>query len=591
MVDRTKLPHFAGFLIAAALAHAVAGGGATASAQVFTVGHLRDVDSMNPTVGVSPAAFEAWNIHYATLTERSAKDLSAAPGLAESWERSADGRTWTYELRPGLKWSDGKPLTAADVAYTINRARREEWVNHRAAVASLAAKAIGPTTVRVESEAPDPRLPAIDVQIVPRHVYERYGSKALGRYDGEDGVGSGPYTLTRFRPGRSARFAANPRHWRGKPPLKAVVLRDFDDPRAMAAALRAGAIDAAHGLTRAAYDRLQGVAGIEVVEGGQGAFNQLALNGGDGLREGHPALADPRVRRAIAHALDKQAIVDRVEHGHATVADTVSPSADPAWTPQIPDGEKLAFDLDRARALLDAGGYEDADGDGVRELPGGGRPLRLRYAVRSDSPASRPTAALVAGWLQEIGIATTRELYDDDRLTEAIGRGDYDMFVWGWAPSADPGPMLSYFTCDQVSRNPDHPTDGFNDANLCDRGYDELYERQQAELDPAKRRAIVHEMLARFARTGVYDVLYTYPELQAYRTDRFEGFVRQPAGVGPVLFSTTSPTYARLRPLSARTGGGAGGDGLGVGAPGIAAIAALALGGAWALARRRVRRR
>ena len=123
------------------------------------------------------------------------------------------------------------------------------------------------------------------------------------------------------------------------------------------------------------------------------------------------------------------------------------------------------------------------------------------------------------------------------------------MFVWGWTPFVDPDPMLSYFTCDQVAADPDDPTNYYNDANLCDEEYDKLYKQQKVELDPDKRMEIVHEMLTRCASSGVYNALYTYADLQAYRTDRFEGWQRQPADIGPVLFSNTSPTYQTLKPV------------------------------------------
>jgi len=583
--------------VVVATALALAGSGGSASGQdgkprVFTVGYTQDVDSFNPTVGVTVAAYEAWNIQYATLTDKAAKDFSVAPGLAESWKGSADGKTWTYKLHPNMKWSDGQPLTSEDVVYTINRSRDDGWFNHTAIVANLKAEAPDPNTVVITSSVPDPKLPVMDAYIVPKHIYEKYDKKALRKYDGQDGVGSGPYTLEEFKKGQFARFKANPNYWEGKPALDAVVIRNFNNADAMVAALRSGEIDAANDVPGAAFDRLEGDDGIEVVEGNQGSFNEFALNGGDGLKKGHPALSDPLVRQAIAHAIDKQTIVDRVESGHATVADTISPSANPDWMPEVPADEKFDFDLDKANALLDQGGYEDTDGDGVREMPGGGEPLRLRYAVRSESPSSQPTAEFITGWLKDIGIATTQKVYDDGQLTEVIGKGDYDLFVWGWTPFVDPDTMLSYFTCDQVSQDPEDPTNYYNDASLCDKEYDKLYAQQKVELDHDKRVQIVHEMLTRWASTGVYDALYTYPDLQAYRTDRFTGFVRQPEGTGPVLFSNSSPSYARLEPVSATSPGGAGGDdGGGGGSAGIIALVVLAAlavaGGTWAVMRRR----
>ena len=178
-------------------------------------------------------------------------------------------------------------------------------------------------------------------------------------------------------------------------------------------------------------------------------------------------------------------------------------------------------------------------------------------------------------------------MVDDSQLTEIIGKGDYDIFFWGWTPFVDPDTMLSYFTCDQIASDPENPTDYYNDANYCDPGYDKLYEQQKVELDDQKRVDIVHEMLERQAKWGVYQTLYTEPDTQAYVKDRFEGWVRQPAETGPVLYSNTSPTYARLKPVSATASGGDDGGGSGA-IIAIAVVAVLAVGaGAFLLGRRR----
>src|SRR6202008_3247313 len=120
----------------------------------FTVGYWQDVDSMNVTVGVTVAAYEAWNMQYATLTDKAADDFSTIPGLAESWEGSDDGLTYTYHLRDGLQWSDGEPLTADDVVYTIDRANEEGWFNHTATTQNLTAEAVDDQTVEITSAVP-----------------------------------------------------------------------------------------------------------------------------------------------------------------------------------------------------------------------------------------------------------------------------------------------------------------------------------------------------------------------------------------------------------------------------------------------------
>jgi peptide/nickel transport system substrate-binding protein len=556
----------------------------------FNVGDTQGIDSMNPIVGVTVPAYEAWNIQYATLTDKSPKDFSPIPGLAKSWKGSADGKTWTYTLRPNLKWSDGQPLTSEDIAYTVNRARKEEWLNYTSVVQNLTATAPDPNTVVIHSKVTDPKLPTMDVYIVPKHIWEKQDAKAIAKYDALDGVGSGPFVLEHFEKGQFARFKANPYYFGGKSPISSVVLRVFNNPDAMVAALKRGEIDAAEDVPGTAFHQLEKDPNIVTVQGNQGAMEEFAINGGDGLKKPHPALLDPRVRQAIAHAIDKQTIVKRVLAGLGTPTDTLSVSPNTAWSPKIPDGRRFDFDIAKANQILDQAGYKDTNGDGIREMPGGGRPLKFRYAVRSEGDAGEPTAELITGWLRQIGIATTQKVYNDSQLTEVIGKGDYDLFVWGWTPFVDPDQMLSYFTCGQVSSDPKDPTNYYNDANRCDHAYDALYNQQKVERDKAKRMDIVHQMLTRFYDSAVYDVLYTYPDLQAYRKNKFTGWIRQPEGTGPVIFSNTSPTYAALKPVVASATGGGGGDG-GGGSGGTIAIIVVVVavlgGGAFWLMRRR----
>ncbi len=582
----------------AALATAAAVAAAPAAAQnkpvTFNVGDTQGIDSMNPLVGVTVPAYEAWNIQYATLTDKSPKDFSPIPGLAQSWKGSADGKTWTYTMRPNLKWSDGQPLTAEDVAYTINRAKKEEWLNYTSVVANLTARATDPMTLVVKSSVVDPKLPTLDMYVLPKHIWEKQDAKAITKYPALDGVGSGPFTLEHFEKGQFARFKANPNYYGGKPAVDRVVLRKFNNPDAMVAALKRGEIDAAEDVPGTAFHQLEKDPSVVTVQGNQGAMNEFAINGGAGLKKPHPALLDLRVRQAIAHAIDKQTIVKRVIAGLATPTDTLSVSPDAEWSPKIPDGQRFDFDINKAKQILDDAGYKDTNGDGIREMPGGGRPLKFRYAVRSEGDTAPPTAELITGWLRQIGIATTQKVYDDSQLTEVIGKGDYDLFSWGWTPFVDPDPMLSYFTCDQVSKDPKNPTNYYNDASWCDPAYDALYKQQKVERDKAKRVEIVHQMLTRFYESATYDVLYTYPDLQAYRKNKFTGWIRQPEGTGPVLFSNSSPTYAKLKPVVAgaegTSGGGSSGDG-GGGSGGIIAIVVIAvvvLGGAglWFMRRR-----
>lgn len=548
----------------AALAAVTVAGAQDDEKAVFTIGLINDVDSLNPLVGVEVPDYEVWNVQYATLTDKAADDFATIPGLAESWEGS--GQTYTYTLREGLKWSDGQPLTAEDIAYTINRARDEEWLNHSSTVANLDAKVIDDRTIEITSKVPDPKLPTMDVYIVPKHVWERYDAKAILKYDALDGVGSGPFTLSELKRGQFWRLQANPNYWGGQPAIDEVVFRLFNNGDAMVAALKQGEIDAAHGVPAQAFKDLESTEGIVTVVGEQGGFTEVSVNGGrpeaqrvDGIGDGHPALSDIEVRKAIAHAIDKQTLIDRVLVGLGRPGTTISPSANPAWIPEIPEEEQFTFDLELAKQILEDAGYKDSDGNGIREHEGSD--IVLTYLVRTESDTAAQNAEFISGWLKEIGLGTTLKSISDSRLTEDIGKGAYDLFEWGWTPFVDPDPELSYFVCDQLSKDPEDPLNYYNDANWCDPSYDADYKAQNQELDLEQRTEIVHRMLRTFYDSASYNVISFDGDLQAYRTDRFEGWLRQPEGTGPVLFSNSSPSYVNLTPL----GAAAGDDGLSIG--------------------------
>jgi peptide/nickel transport system substrate-binding protein len=521
------------------------------------IGLTQDWDTLNPTSGFSVPSYEIWNLHYATLTDKAAADFAPVPGLAESWEVADDGLTYTYTLRDGLTWSDGEPITAEDVAWNINTGRDQGWDNMYATVQNLDATVIDTRTVQITSSVPDPKLPTMDVYLVPKHIWEPIATDydAATQYEGAsaDKVGSGPFVVTEFAKGQSVSMDANPGYWGwdgGDPPYDRIIYRLFDNPDAMVAAIQQGEIDAAQSIPAGSWDTLDADPDIEVIEGYQGGFDEIAINGGAAAGQPHPALLDIEVRKAIAHGIDRAAVIEDLWFGHAQPLETMSPSALQEWIPDIPEEDQLDYDPDLANQILDDAGYLDTDGDGIREMPDGTNPIVIRHAVNTDGDLAGPIGDLMVGWMQAIGIGVTLESYDQDALFQVIVDGTYDTFFWGWVPFVDPDPMLSYFTETELGN--------YNDANWSDPRYDELYVEQNQELDPDRRLELVHEMLTVFHDAAVYIPVYLGPDLQAYRTDTFEGWSRQPGDVGPVIFTQTSPGYVGLSPV----GAGAAGSGI-----------------------------
>jgi peptide/nickel transport system substrate-binding protein len=541
--------------LAAALLAPIASAQEDGDLVTLRVGLTQDWDTLNPTAGFSVPSYEVWNLHYATLTDKAPDDFAPVPGLAESWETSDDGLTVTYTLREGLLWSDGEPLTADDVAWNINTARDQGWDNMISTVQNIEATVVDARTVQLVSSVPDPKLPTMDVYLVPRHIWEPIATDydAATQYEGADadGVGSGPFVVSEFTQGQSVVMTANPNYWGWEgeePPYDQIIFRLFDNPDAMVAAIQQGEVDAAHGFPASSWDALDAEENIEVLEGHQGGFDEIAINGGAAEGQPHPALLDVNVRAAIAHGIDRAAVIEDLWFGHAEPLETLSPSALRKWIPEISSDSQFSYDPDLANQMLDEGGYMDSDGDGVREMPDGSSPIVIRHAVNTDGDLAGSIGDLMVGWMGEIGIGVTLESYDQDALFQVIIDGTYDTFYWGWVPFVDPDPMLSYFTAAEIGN--------FNDANWSDPRYDELYAEQNQELDPDRRVEIVHEMLTLFHDAAVYIPMYLGPDLQAYRTDTFEGWVKQPADIGPIMFSNSSPSYVLLTPIGEGAGEG-----------------------------------
>jgi peptide/nickel transport system substrate-binding protein len=247
----------------------------------------------------------------------------------------------------------------------------------------------------------------------------------------------------------------------------------------------------------------------------------------------------------MAHAIDKQTIVDRVLRGNGKVGQTIVPSSVPLYHYEPTADEVFEFDPDLANQMLDEAGYEDTDGDGVREMPGGGTPLRFRYFIRSEKNNTANTSQFISSWLEDVGIATRVQALTDAKLTDVIYEGNFDLFHWGWFPDPDPDFILSVMTCDQ------RPPDGvWSDSFYCNEQFDEMYLEQKTILDLDERAEVIKEMQRMVYLDSPYIVLLEEPTLQAYRSDRWTGFVRQPAGDGDLLGSSGPFSYINIEPVS-----------------------------------------
>ncbi len=579
---KRRLPRrsLAGVAVSAILVAALVGGSGMALAQdqsgservVLRVGWLGDVDSLNPFVAWSVEAYEVFRLNYSLLTSWG-PSLESVPDLAKSWESSPDGLTWTFNLVDNAKWSDGQPVTSDDVAFTFNYIIDNEmamFLNYVKYIKDI--RTPDPHTVIIQLEQPVAFMPQIFVWILPKHIWKDIPpEQAGGDFANDNPVGCGPFRLAEFKKGEYIRFEANPEYFGGAPNLDEVVCIHYANETTLAAALQTGEIDIAARVPEAQFQSLQGQPGLVTLKSAGNAFTELAFNcWQDPASKGNPILLDRSFRRAVAHAIDKVKINDVVSFGMATPATGVIPTVlgDFHWEPS--SEEVIPFDLDKAKALLEEAGYKDGDGDGVREDRGGG-PINLRLYLRSESAATQKAGQMIAEWLKEIGVGIESQVMDDGTLSDRIyDNGDFDMFIWGWGGDVDPSFVLSLFTSGQIMN--------WSDCMYSNPEYDRMFEEQQRLIDRQARVAMIHEMQKILYEDCPYIVLSYDPDLQAYRTDRFEGWVRTPKG-GSVIMTFSPATYLSLRPVAKGilAGGGRSWLWIGLGVIAIAAAAAIVL--------------
>ncbi|MGZ4639832.1 MAG: ABC transporter substrate-binding protein [Actinomycetes bacterium] len=561
---------------------------AAPDAKTFTVGILQDVDSMNPFVGIVAEAYEMWGLMYDQLIGYGQKDFAPVPQLAESWQESADKKSWTYKIRSGVKWSDGTPLTARDAAYTFQRIIDGEFeqTNYGNYVANITkAEAPDDTTLVLHVKQPSPTMLRLAVPILPEHIWKGIDAKKVQTFDNEtQAVGSGPFVFAEHKTGQFLRFTANPSYWAGAPKVKEVVFRIFTNEDAAVQALRKGEIDFLDGLSANPFKSLQNAQGIKAVPAKYSGFDELAFNTGaatdkgEPIGDGHPALKDKQVRLAIAHAIDRKTLVDRVLGGNGSPGTTVIP---PLYQSQHydPGDATYAFDLAKANQILDDAGYKKGP-DGIRTMPGGGRKLSLRLFGRTESQSSQQSVQFIQGWLKAIGIATKVSIVEENRLTEIIGQGEFDMFEWGWVVEPDPDYQLSTFTCGQRStKDGSSLTAGLSDSFYCNPAFDALYEKQKVTTDIPAREEVVKQAQKMLYDDVPYVITFYYDELQAYRSDRFTNLKPQPEPDGVLLFQYGTYTYREVTPVSEAQKKTAS-EGVGTGLVVAAGVGAAALLGA-----------
>ncbi|MFF9126259.1 ABC transporter substrate-binding protein [Streptomyces sp. NPDC014889] len=526
---------------AASQAHAAESAQGKKGKKVLTVAVAQSVDSLSPFLAVRLLSTSVHRLMYEYLTNYDAKDAHVIPGLATKWEASPDKLTWTYTIRSDSKWSDGQQATAEDAAWTFNKMMTDEaaaTANGSFVTNFAEVTAPSPTQLVIRLKKPQATMTALDVPIVPKHLWEKVDD--FSKFNNDKSfpiVGNGPFILTDYKPDSYVRLEANKSFWRGAPKFDELVFRYYKDQDAAVAALRKGEVSFVAGspsLTPAQAASLKGEKDIHVNEGPGRRFYALATNPGAQARngkkfgDGDPSLKDERVRHALFMAVDRQTIVDKVFQGHAEQGQGYIPPRYESyfWKPSA--DQELAYDPAKAGRLLDEAGYkQNADGKRVGK---DGKPLNYRVLCHATDPNDKAVGKYLQEWWGKLGVGV--QLNCLDNVTDPWLAGEYDLAFDGWSVNPDPDFVLSIHTCAALPATPKDT--GATDNFICDKTYDDLYARQLAEYDPAKRADLVKQIESRLYDLGYMNVM-AYPNaVEAYRTDQIGSITTMPAKAGNI---------------------------------------------------------
>ena len=458
------------------------------------------------------------------LTQTSWLNDKIEPLLAQSWERSDDGLRWVFHLRDDVLWHDGAPLTAHDVEFTFNRViynddfqassrasfefrflddATGQWEQSQMTVTAL-------DGLTVEFVLPQPFAPflrSLSTAIYPKHVLEEpIETGTFAEFwgietDPTEIIGTGPFTIGEYTPGERIVFERNPDYWLvddtgGQLPyldqVVELIVEDLEDELTL---FRDGTTDF-HGVLGEDFATLVPVADAEnftLHRRGPGfGTNFLAFNQNPGANDAGEPYVDPvqlhwfqnaAFRQAVAHSMDKTAMIDRVQHGLGYPQwSSVSPAAGDFHNPEV---RRYAYDVDRANEILDELGWLDADGDGIRE-DDLGNPISFTLITNEGNSVRAEITDIIHEGMTAVGLDVDFQIVEFGAMVAQLtDTYDWEALVVGLTGSPDPfGGMTVWHSGEDLHLwHPNQP----EPATQWEAEIDELYIAGSKELDHEQR--------------------------------------------------------------------------------------------------------
>ncbi|RCW47787.1 MULTISPECIES: ABC transporter substrate-binding protein [unclassified Halanaerobium] len=392
------------------------------------------------------------------------KEMNVIPGLAESWE-AVDDTTWIFNLRKGVKFHNGEEFTAEDVKFSIERAQNHPKSQMKSYVADIEeVNIIDEYTIEFKTLYPTPIL-ARKLQSVVMYSKD-YTEANTDSHMQNNPVGTGPYMVESWEKDEEMVLTFFEDYWREKPEVDRVILRPITNPATRVAALLSGEVDILIDLPVQDVENIKENGGVEVITLPDLRLIFLGMETTEG------PLADVRVRKAIYHAINEDAIVEHVMNGHAYPASQFFPEFVFGYNPNI---ERLEYDPEKAKELLAEAGYPDG------------------FTIQLDSSNDRyindgQTAQAVAIQLARVGINVELNVQTKSAHFDKVLSRNTEFYLLGWSTNGDGASAL-----EALLHTPEGKYGRFNLGDYSNKEFDRLTEEAAQTLDPEKRLKLMQQ--------------------------------------------------------------------------------------------------
>ena len=507
------------------------GGGAAASDSVLRVGVLQQFVNPNPFNLANIIDYDIAQLDYPALVQYS--HSQPAPDLAKSWTSSAGGKTWTYNLVPGAKWSDGKPLTSADVVFTfktdIKYASGPAAIDSPNVAGITSVTAPNPTTVVVNYSSPKPAGVVLGwaniTPILPEHIWAKYATgngAALKTFPNKPPsfIGGGPYIPVQWNGTNFLLMKRNPYFYGPKPGATEVGIQYYTTPDGIIQALKNHQIDYANSLPQSSTALLR-TSGLVVNTYPSVNYISLFFNTKAPL---HKELLNPLVHKAMDLAMDRSQMISVAYPGSQPGASVVPPADGAWWDSSVTS----AYNVAAANKLLDQAGYKRGS-NGIRVANGHPMAYQVIYDSGLGGAGDRLFQILQRN-LSAVGISVTEESMDSAAFNSKVfgtnsSYAGWDLALEQLAPSGDPSQALDIDSCSYVG--------SFNFSGLCSKTFEAMNTKQLEAINLATRRSIIYQMQA-YLNTVLPQLVLEYNVTVDAHQPSWTGF-------GPDPFGSLSP--------------------------------------------------